>query len=341
MKAKVSIQTIKHLCELITAKPYRSGPDLVMFFNQFGWNDTYGGGFPSRYKYAEEKLLDLNDHGKIVSAIEQAIDLRNFIGTEFEIEQLVEEANQFLTFDGLVLAQVKHSYKVKPIQGGRASREPIKNIIFGSTGPKPDIVLRDALTNQIEITQNAEHCLVYDHHIDDEAGLSWDELVEWWMGLNQLKSRSDIIERQLYQRLRKSIPETSPPARNLFHLYYSFKQQGIQRLPALLPEVYLHFDPKTIVERNGKKALNRQRMDFLLLLPDHVRIVIEVDGKHHYADGNIASPERYREMMMEDRELRLMGYEVYRFGAVELNKSIAESSVKSFFQRIFKKYGIL
>ena len=61
-----------------------------MFFNQFGWNDTYGGGFPSRYKYAEEKLLDLNDHGKIVSAIEQAIDLRNFIGTEFEIEQLVE-----------------------------------------------------------------------------------------------------------------------------------------------------------------------------------------------------------------------------------------------------------
>lgn len=149
-----------------------------MFFNQFDWNDTYGGRFPSPYKYTKEKLLGLNDHGKIVSAIEQAVDLRNFIRTDFEVEQLVEEANRFLFFDGLILAQVKHSYKVKPIQESRARREPIKNIIFGSTGPKPDIVLRDVLTKQIEVTQNAEHCLVYDHQIDNEAAFLWDKLVE-------------------------------------------------------------------------------------------------------------------------------------------------------------------
>lgn len=343
MEAKLSVQTIKHLCELITAKPYRSGPDLVMFFNQFGWNDiyTYGGGFPSRYKYAEEKLLDLNDSGKIVGAIEQAIDPRNFIGTEFEVEQLVEEANQFLAFDGLVLTQVKHSYRVKPIRGSRASREPIKNIIFASKGPKPDIVLRDALTNQIEITRNAEYCLVYDHHIDQEAGLSWDELVEWWMDLNQLNVRNREVELQLYQRLQETIPETSPPARKLFHAYYTFKRQGIEHLRALLPEVYLHFDPKTIIERNGQKILNRQRMDFLLLLPDDVRIVLEVDGKHHYADGQKASPDRYGEMMMEDRELRLMGYEVYRFGAAELNETTGGKVATQFFERILKKHGIL
>lgn len=161
------------------------------------------------------------------------------------------------------------------------------------------------------------------------------------INLNQLKNRSEIIERQLYQRLKKSITKASLPARNFFHSYYSFKQQGIQRLPTLLPDVYLHFDPKTIIERNGEKALNRQRMDFLLLLPDDVRVVIEVDGKHHYADGNIESSDRYTEMVMEDRELRLMVYEVYHFGVVAIKKSIAESNVKSLFRRIFEKYGIL
>jgi very-short-patch-repair endonuclease len=340
VEEKVSIQTIKHLCELITAKPYRSGPDLVMFFNQFGWDDTYGEGFPSRYRYVEEKLLDLNDRGMVVGAIEQAIDPRNFIGTEFVVEALVEEANLFLAFDGLVLAQVNHSYKVKSIRGSRAGREPIKNIIFASIDPKPDIVLRDALTNQIEITRNAEHCLVYDRNIAEEGGLQWSELVDWWVALMKVKSHNRKVEEELYVRLYQSIPDVSPPAQFLFRTYYSLKRRDFKHLPALLPEVYLHFDPKTIAERNGKKVLNRQRMDFLLLLPDDVRIVIEVDGKHHYADGDTADPRKYAEMMMEDRDLRLLGYEIYRFGAIELSSANAERNLTRFFERIFKKHRI-
>jgi hypothetical protein len=35
----------------------------------------------------------------------------------------------------------------------------LSNLIFASTGPKPEIVLRDAITNVIEVTRNAEHCL--------------------------------------------------------------------------------------------------------------------------------------------------------------------------------------
>lgn len=50
--------------------------------------------------------------------------------------------------------------------------------------------------------------------------------------------------------------------------------------------------------------LNRQRMDFLLLLPRAVRIVIEIDGKQHYAEESAASPTRYAEMMRADRDLR-------------------------------------
>lgn len=60
------------------------------------------------------------------------------------------------------------------------------------------------------------------------------------------------------------------------------------------------------------------------MLEQGVRIVIEIDGRHHYAvqdgqtpDRYIASAQRYAEMVAEDRRLRLMGYEVYRFGGHE------------------------
>ena len=51
--------------------------------------------------------------------------------------------------------------------------------------------------------------------------------------------------------------------------------------PALIPQVYLHYDPYT---RRASMPLTRQRMDFLLLLPHRRRVDIELDGVHHYAD---------------------------------------------------------
>jgi very-short-patch-repair endonuclease len=83
-------------------------------------------------------------------------------------------------------------------------------------------------------------------------------------------------------------------------------------------------------------------MDFLLLLPLGVRVVIEVDGKHHYADGGgRANPSLYAAMVAADRDLRLAGYEVYRFGAAELADDIISQAVlKTFFLALFKRYGV-
>jgi very-short-patch-repair endonuclease len=47
-------------------------------------------------------------------------------------------------------------------------------------------------------------------------------------------------------------------------------------------------------------------MDFQLLVSNRGRIVIEVDGRQHYSDDEgRASPDRYAEMVKEDRLLRL------------------------------------
>lgn len=79
----------------------------------------------------------------------------------------------------------------------------------------------------------------------------------------------------------------SPPEQLLMRTYCArYAEEGGFDLPALIPQVYLHYDPYT--RKSGKQsgALHRQRMDFLLLAPDRSRIVIEVDGVQHYGRKN-------------------------------------------------------
>src|SRR5262249_49868458 len=98
-------------------------------------------------------------------------------------------------------------------------------------------------------------------------------------------------------------------------------------VPALVPQVYLHYDPYTTGQLGDRPGqLKRQRMDFLLLLPRRVRVVIEIDGAQHYSDNGVASPERYAAMVSEDRALRLARYEVYRFGGHELAAGAAATT---------------
>lgn len=66
-------------------------------------------------------------------------------------------------------------------------------------------------------------------------------------------------------------------------------------------------------------------------------MVFEVDGKQHYAKGDIASPKLYSEMVAEDRKLRLSGYGVYRFGGSELMASAADQMMNDFFSQLSKK----
>ena len=212
-----------------------------------------------------------------------------------------------------------------------------KNIIFASA-EKPDIRLRDAVTNDIEIVTNAERVLVYDVPIGPD-GLRWHQLQAWWMQTRGIRD-PDEGKRTLYRRLQECLPETSPPQRTLFRAFFEGFGPKVPNLPALLPEIWLHWDARTVKER-GFQALTRLRMDFLLLLPVGVRIVVEVDGAHHYANTEgRADVSRYATMMAGDRDLRLAGYDVFRFGAAELSGMRAAEAVMSFFTQLFKRYGV-
>ncbi len=132
----------------------------------------------------------------------------------------------------------------KATGGGVAGH--IKNLIFAADGPKPELVLTDALTNTIEIVENAEHCLVYDLPIS-QTGLLWKNLVEWWSNKNNLPFPDKQTEHRLFYRLKESA---------------------------------------------------------------------------------------------EDRKLRLLGYEVYRFSGYELEKKSGKEEVHNFFNQLFDKHRI-
>ncbi|MFI9010560.1 hypothetical protein ACIGNX_25325 [Actinosynnema sp. NPDC053489] len=216
----------------------------------------------------------------------------------------------------------------------------LRNLIFASTGPKPEIILKDAINNIVEVTKNAEFCLFYDRSLTD-AGLTWGSLVDWWRMKETFDKNTKFadVARSLYGRLFASVKE-NPVERILFRTYCErYGSDRAAELPALIPQVYLHYDPLTRTQRAGRTSfLMRERMDFLLLLPRRIRIVLEIDGKQHYADGSTASPRLYSEMMAEDRRLRLGGYEVYRFGGYELVQPGAADLLRKFFDDLLEKY---
>ena len=192
------------------------------------------------------------------------------------------------------------------------------------------------LTYAITIVRNKEYCLIYNRLILKD-GLLWKDLRDWWHeDQGPSTSKLDLFER-LYQSL------DSEPEKLIFKSYIDLF--AAEEMPALIPQVYLHYDPYTKKQLLGNKNLERQRMDFLLLLPNHIRVVIEVDGKQHYSKQDskgqhIASSQLYANMVSEDRKLKLAGYDLYRFGGFELQGQKGITLASDFFKALFRKHEI-
>lgn len=275
-----------------------------------------------------------------------------------EQAELAAKIDISLKRDGFSLKPVE-SRSGYPVYGIRRSTTGVggamKNLIFASSGEKPEIILRDALSNDVEIVKHADKVLIFDHPLPEGGLLLYTDLVDWWADLSGEKDARSGLYKRLFQSVKMS---RSPGEIAVFRTYYGRYGALLgDKLPALIPQVYLHYDPYSKRARGKEVFLPRQRMDFLLLLENGNRIVIEIDGQHHYADQDpdnsrryIASPRRYAEMAREDRRLRLAGYEVYRFGGAEfagvdmtLGKvdPDSETVVADLIDQIFKRQGIL
>jgi hypothetical protein len=99
---RLSAKTIERLVEIITGNtqksPYRSGPQLIEFFRDFGERDLYGQGFPSRASYVQEKLRKFNGTERMEKIVSVAFNL--FDEDEFNPEEQAESFNRLLVRDG-------------------------------------------------------------------------------------------------------------------------------------------------------------------------------------------------------------------------------------------------
>lgn len=256
-------------------------------------------------------------------------------------KELVNRLNEIIGNDGyeIIVDQDSKIFRTKYIITEKI-KNPIKvpkQIIFASKNVKPDFGITDVLDGDISLISDA-NSLNYDQKIYDH--LTWQQLEDWWEDNNL----------EINKSLKKRLIECLDSEAEIMFFEAYFRNFGFlgDKLPALLPQLYVAYDPVSAKDLPNGKTRIRQRIDFLMILPNLKRVIIEIDGKHHYAreDGR-ADTKRYADMVRIDRELRLRGYEVYRFGGAEFynDQNTPEensvSVVKDFFTTLFKQYEIL
>jgi hypothetical protein len=188
---------------------------------------------------------------KLVELLELAV--HPLVRTDSDQHAFVESLNAHLKHDGLALVACDQmsGYPVFRVSENISGvKGAAKNLIFASTGPKPEIVFSDAINNDILLVKNDQYSLVYDLPLTKD-GLLWSQLVGWWAEQHSFPVSIET-ERKLYNRLLESL--STPPERLLFKTYFKiFRPLFGERLPALVPQVYLHYDPYTLTQLDQQR----------------------------------------------------------------------------------------
>jgi hypothetical protein len=147
---KLSEYAIKFLGNFVAGDlpglPYRSGPQLVKFFNQFGTRDVYptNGGFPTRRIYAQDKIRELNGAAILRSLIAKAVDPREFSSTEKTVEAAVALLNDNLKYEGYEVVRDGHFFVVRDLGAARVKLDASARV--------PDVL------TQLTIDENIRKC---------------------------------------------------------------------------------------------------------------------------------------------------------------------------------------
>lgn len=124
---KISDYSVQKIGEFIAGDPegwpYRRGVDLVDFFNNQGFCDVYGEGFPTRRVFAQEKVANLNGKPKLKDVFREMLDPRLWIdiaknsGGTHTVERCAEEVNELIQYDGFEVVRDGNFYKVRELSG--------------------------------------------------------------------------------------------------------------------------------------------------------------------------------------------------------------------------------
>lgn len=121
--------TLKHISNIICGDiedlyPRKSGPQLVSFFNEyFGFSEVYGQGFPSRWTYVYNHLVDFIERGVFDEFLTVIFD-RNYIIRDQEVteviaaersEKALHRINEIVRKDGCTITKKNGKYHLTRI----------------------------------------------------------------------------------------------------------------------------------------------------------------------------------------------------------------------------------
>lgn len=208
---KISERTIKRLGEIITGvaklSPYRSGPQLVTFFNELGCNDVYGQGFPSRWTYAESSIRQFNDTPNLRKVVISALDPRDFLEGKIwneetrmhedaDINQAVAHINEFLDYDG---------YEVVPHGKGYEVVDKTRGEILFEAVLKPDHLSHLFIKEQTEKCRTKISLNDFDGAITNARSLVEAVLIDIEKEVDKAPPKYDGDLPKLYKRVQKHL----------------------------------------------------------------------------------------------------------------------------------------
>lgn len=224
--------------------------------------------------------------------------------------------------------------KLERLAGGSRLYRQQHVIAFG--GNKPDIRLVNLIDRELEFVNKAGNVVFVGNII--KSGLSWRILFEWHQNEHQF-STLDQAMLDMHRKLLSCLSQKSPAEKIFFDSYWKLTIDNLDA-PALIAQVWLRYDPKTVLDRNDQ-SLMHHRMDFAIFLAGGKTVIMEIDGRDHYGDEQdaappkfeypyyTANPDKYAKMMKADRELKFKGYEVLRYGAKGINVDNIDEEIKS------------
>lgn len=200
----LSEDTLRQIAELFNGDveglySYKSGGRLVRFFNEkFGYSDVYGQGFPSRWQYTYNKLVELIETRKFEVFLNIILNNRYMMNdlkvsesqTVVQGKNIVDKLNEYLEYDGFIIQKNVDKYVVVKIdddikfigEGGfaRVYKQLSSGVIIKKL--KEDFVFDETIKSrfkrEFEITKslgNLENVLnVYDYN-EKECSYSMEE----------------------------------------------------------------------------------------------------------------------------------------------------------------------
>jgi len=181
---KLSQPAIEFLSGIITGDTqksnYKTGPQLVQFFNALGESDEYGQEFPSRIIYAQQKLKKFNNTDHLEEVIKQAFHPANFSNLDGSFSDLIKEANAVLAYEGLKLVEIERGLIIKELSSTIQTVDT-DNRLFQKDSFKLFISHKDAnkkFANEIKKALEVFGISSFVAHEDIEPSTEWQNEIE-------------------------------------------------------------------------------------------------------------------------------------------------------------------